>query len=135
MLLSSDAIREGLSHNQRRKGERVFAQMHARFVLARAVHKAVVLDSTGMSGRFRALLHAHRTEVVHVHLSLHDAKRFEERERQRTDRPNGPLPQAAFKHSQRVVFHEPPDLVIATDELTPDEVYGVVSRAIGGGTA
>jgi hypothetical protein len=34
-----------------------------------------------------------------------------------------------------VVFHEPPDLVIATDELTPDEVYGVVSRAIGGGTA
>jgi predicted kinase len=130
VLLSSDEIREGLSHNQRRRGERVFAEMHERLRLALLEGKRVVLDSTGMSVRFRTLLHAHRAQLLHVHLRLHDPKRFEERERQRTDRPNGPLPHAAFKHSQSVFFHEPPDLIIATDEISPDDVYRLVSAAL-----
>jgi shikimate kinase len=130
LLLSSDAIREALSHKQRRKGERVFGRMHERFVVALAEGKRVVLDSTGMSARFRGLLHLHRNEIVHVHLTLHDSKRFDERELRRTDRPNGPLPLAAFNQSQRVVFQEPPDLTIATDDLSADEVYRLVMTAI-----
>jgi shikimate kinase len=135
VLLSSDAIRESLSRKQQRKGSRVFAQMRDRFLLALAGGDTVVLDSTGMSGRFRALLHAHRAEIAHVHLTLDDAKRFDERERQRTDRASGPLPFAAFKHSQRIVFYDPPDLVIATDEISAEEVYLQVcqSGTMGGG--
>jgi hypothetical protein len=135
VLLSSDAIRESLSQKQRRRGARVFEAMRERFVLAKLEGKPVVLDSTGMSVRFRALLHAYRSQLLHVHLTLRDPKRFEERERTRTDRQGEPLPREAFDHSQRIWFADAPDLIIATDERSADEVYDLVSGTIGGGAA
>lgn len=83
-----------------------------------------------MSPRFRALMRAHRENVVHVHLTLSSQQRFDERERQRTDRAAGMLSAAAFHDSRRVEFHDPPDLVIATDDLTPDEVFEIALRSL-----
>jgi predicted kinase len=134
VLLSSDAIRENLSNTARRSGERVFSAMHEQFEMALAQGAAVVLDSTGMSPRFRALLRAHRMQLLHVHLLLHDPQRFEEREHARTDRQEAPVARAAFHRSRRIEFHDPPDLTIATDELDVQQVYDIVSCAIGGGT-
>jgi predicted kinase len=128
--LSSDAVRESLSHKQRRSGERVFAELHRRFERALDERRNIVLDSTGMSPRFRALLRAHREEVVHVHLLLHSEQRFEERERARTDRAGGFVPPAAFHRSRDVTFHDKADVVVATDELTADEVYQIASTAL-----
>ena len=128
LLLSSDAVRLDLTHNQRRRGERVFNELHRRFETALEEGRAVVLDSTGMSPRFRALLRAHRNALVHVHLLLLDPGCFEARERQRSDREEGPLPYAAFRRSQRVAFHDPPDLVVATDHLDADALHRFVGR-------
>lgn len=128
--LSSDEVRRSLSRKARRSGDRVFAELHRRFERALGDRQSVVLDSTGMSPRFRALLRAHRADVVHVHLLLRDPKRFEERERERNDRPAGPLAFAAFHRSAAVQFHEPPDLVVATDDLTPEQVYERVRGAL-----
>jgi predicted kinase len=121
--LSSDDVRLSLSHKQRRSGARVFEELHRRYERALDQGRSIVLDSTGMSPRFRALLRAHRREIVHVHLVLQGVQRFEERESRRTDRPAGALPRAAFFRSLHVEFHEPPDIIVVTDDLTPDEVY------------
>jgi predicted kinase len=129
--LSSDAVRESLSHKQRRSGERVFAELHRRFERALDERRNVVLDSTGMSPRFRALLRAHREDIVHVHLLLRGQQRFEERERARTDRSGGFVPAAAFHRSRDVHFHNEPDVVLTTDELTAEEVYQIASTALG----
>lgn len=128
--LSSDDVRLSLSHKQRRSGDKVFAELHRRFERARSQGRAVVLDSTGMSPRFRALLRAHREDLMHVHLLLRSAERFEQREAGRADRPAGPLPRAAFHRSSAVEFHDAPDIVIATDDLTPDQVYFEVELAL-----
>lgn len=76
------------------------------------------------------MLRAHRAQIVHVHLMLDDVRCFEERERGRSDRPAGALPAAAFHRSRRVQFHDPPDLILATDALSRDEVYATVSAAL-----
>lgn len=128
--LSSDDVRLSLSHKQRRSGAKVFAELHRRFEQARSEGRGVVLDSSGMSPRFRALLRAHRHELVHVHLLLASTERFEQREAQRTDRPAGALPRAAFHRSRAVEFHDAPDVIIATDELTAGEVYAQVEIAL-----
>lgn len=128
--LSSDGVRLSLSHKQRRSGDRVFAELHRRFERALAERRSVVLDSTGMSPRFRALLRAHRGEIVHVHLVLRSPERFEERELRRDDRPQGPLTRAAFLRSRGVEFHDAPDVVVATDDLTPEQVYWEVGAAL-----
>jgi predicted kinase len=129
-LLSSDAIRAGLSRRQGRSGRRVFAVMHERLEAALARREPVVLDSTGMSDRFRAIVRAHRASLCHIHLQLYDAARFEERERTRSDRPERPLSRATFYRSCRVQFHDPPDVTIVTDTLTPDEVYELVRKTL-----
>lgn len=129
-LLSSDAIRAGLSHRQARSGASVFAVLHQRFEAALARGEPVVLDSTGMSDRFRAIVRAHRASIHHVHLRLDSVERFEERERTRSDRSDSPMPRAAFYRSCRVQFHDPPDLTIATDTLTPDNVYDLVRKTL-----
>jgi predicted kinase len=121
--LSSDEVRDSLSHKARRSGNRVFAELHRRFERALEQQRSIVLDSTGMSPRFRALLRAHREKLVHVHLVLNDPKHFEEREKQRTDRAGQALAFAAFARSRGVEFHNAPDLVLDTDELTPERVY------------
>jgi predicted kinase len=128
--LSSDAVRESLSHKQRRSGERVFAELHRRFERALDERRSVVLDSTGMSPRFRALLRVYRDGIVHVHLVLRNQHRFEERERARTDRSGGLLPAAAFHRSRDVEFQHAPDVVVETDELTAGEVYGRVAALL-----
>ncbi len=110
----------------------MFAELHHRFERALAERRSIVLDSTGMSPRFRALLRAHRGEIVHVHLVLASVRHFEQRERGRTDRPAGALPAAAFHRSRGVQFDQPPDLVIETDELTPDETYWKVDGLLHG---
>jgi predicted kinase len=128
--LSSDEVRLSLSQKQRRSGDRVFTELHRRFERALAEGRNVVLDSTGMSPRFRALLRAHREEIVHVHLHLHRVDCFQEREAGRTDRPGGGLPRAAFARSQSVEFQHRPDIAVATDNLTPQQVYyEVAARA------
>jgi predicted kinase len=128
--LSSDGVRLLLSHNRRRSGDQVFAELHRRFERAVEEGRHVILDSTGMSPRFRALLRAHRAEIVHVHLLLNTEARFKERELRRTDRPGDIVPTAAFHRSQSVEFHDPPDAVLATDELSPDEVFMDVIRGL-----
>jgi hypothetical protein len=102
--------------------------MHERFEAALARGDPVVLDSTGMSARFRAILLAHRPSLRHIHLRLLSVERFEQRERQRSDRPDGPMPRLAFYRSCAVEFHDAPDLVLTTDGLTPDEVYLMVAK-------
>jgi len=125
-LLASDSIRAGLSLTQQRSGARVFNEMRERFALSLAQGRRAVLDSTGMSHRFRSLLHQHRAQLLHVHLVLNEYENFEDRERRRTDRSLGPLPHAAFNRSQRIVFHDPPDITIATGDLDLDAVYRLV---------
>jgi hypothetical protein len=41
-------------------------------------------------------------------------------------RPDRAVPRPAFYRSCRVLFHEPPDLRISTDLLTPEQVYELV---------
>lgn len=125
-LLASDSIRSGLSLTQQRSGARVFSEMRRRFALVREQNRRAVLDSTGMSHRFRSLLHQYRAQLVHIHLVLSESKNFEARERERTDRRLGPLPRSAFNRSQRIVFQDPPDLVIPTDDLALDAIYRLV---------
>lgn len=72
------------------------------------------------------MLRAYRAHIVHIHLLLHSELRFEERERSRADRPAGTLPAAAFYRSQTVEFHDAPDLALATDGRTPEEVHEAV---------
>jgi hypothetical protein len=91
---------------------------------------SVMLDSTGMSWRIRGLIRAHRSRIVHVHLLLRDERQFAQREQHRTDRLEAPVPLAAFKRSQRVAFHDAPDLALETGDLTPDEVYDRVRSAL-----
>ncbi|HKU66480.1 MAG TPA: AAA family ATPase [Candidatus Baltobacteraceae bacterium] len=128
--LRSDGVRESLSHKQRRSGDRVFAELHRRFERALDERRSVVLDSTGMSPRFRALLRSRREKIVHVHLLLRSPQRFEQRERERTDRPAGAVPAAAFHRSRSVEFHDPPDVLVETDDLTAAEVYVLVRAAL-----
>jgi predicted kinase len=127
--LSSDEVRASLSHRARRSGARVFSEFHRRFERALQERRSVILDSTGMSSRFRALIRAYRAQIVHVHLLLSDPARFEQRESRRADRPAGPLSLAAFHHSQAVAFDEPPDIIVRTDDLTPQAVYDIVSAS------
>ncbi|HLI97402.1 MAG TPA: AAA family ATPase, partial [Candidatus Baltobacteraceae bacterium] len=127
--LSSDDIRMSLSRKQRRSGERVFGELHHRFERALEQERSVVLDSTGMSPRFRALLRAHRERIVHVHLLLESAHCFEEREERRTDRSQGALSRAAFLRSKHVEFSNAPDVVVATDDLSLEQVYREVTAA------
>jgi predicted kinase len=129
LLLSSDEVRTSLSRRQRRSGTNVFARLAQQFDRALAENQPVILDSTGMSPRFRALLHAHRERVVHVHLTLDDVLRFEEREHGRRDRRGAPLPRGAFLRSRNVEFVELPDVVVSTDSRTIDEVYCIVRSA------
>jgi hypothetical protein len=56
-------------------------------------------------------------------------ERFEERERAR-DRTADPMPRAAFLRSCRVQFHDPPDFVLSTDTLTPDQVYLMIATNV-----
>lgn len=123
VLISSDSVRAQLSPNQRGRGDCVFAELHRRFEQALREGRDVILDSTGMSPRFRALLRAHRSSLVHLHLVLNDPRTFAERERGRSDREDGPLTYAAFRRSQRVEFHETPDLIVATDRLDADALH------------
>ncbi len=127
MLISSDAIREGLSLKAQRSGKRVFQMMDEQLGAALAQGASIVLDSSGMSPRFRSILRARGSDFIHVHLQLDDPRLFEEREQQRADRGAGPLPRAAFNRSRSTEFTRAPDLVIATDALHPDQVYARVT--------
>ena len=130
VLLSSDDIRAGLSNRQRGRGALVFARMNEWLEAAFAHGEPVVLDSTGMSPRFRAILRMHRASLYHIHLHLENLERFVERERTRSDRPGRKrMAREAFFQSRRVVFYDPPDLTIATDALTPGQVYELAAKS------
>lgn len=128
MLLSSDDIRAALPRNQSRHGSRVFAVMAAMLAESLRAGVRVVLDSTGMSARFRAILREQRSIFCHIHLRLERVETFQQRECRRTDRRDAPVPRTAFFHSARVGFQYPPDLSIATDDLTVPEVYEIALR-------
>lgn len=132
VLISSDAIREGLSLKAQRSGKRVFSVMAEQLEAALAQGASIVLDSSGMSPRFRSILRAQGSDFIHVHLQLDDPRVFEEREQQRADRRA--LPRAAFNRSRSTEFTRAPDLVIATDALHPDQVYAVATDYIAART-
>ncbi len=88
--------------------------------------RPVVLDSTGMSFRFRALVARVRTRALHVHLHV-EPEAWSEREQRRSDRPM--LDAEVYRRSLRPVFFAAPDLVIDTTALAPDEVAALVARA------
>lgn len=132
VVLSSDEIRRRLPASSRQSGSRVFAAMRAELEAAMAAGRRAVLDSTGMSPRFCALLEEQRSRLWHVHLRLERLEVFDEREQRRADRPDGPVPRAAFLHSCRVAFSGPPDVTISTDDITPREVYQIVSELLLG---
>lgn len=93
---------------------------------ALAHDKLVVLDSTGMSFRFRALVARVRDRAFHVALDV-DAAGWERRERERTDRP--PLDFGVYRESRSVTFAQAPDLVLDTSSIAPQDVAAVVAQA------
>jgi chloramphenicol 3-O-phosphotransferase len=93
---------------------------------ARARGKRVILDSTGMSFRFQALIARVRTQAVHVHLSV-DVEQWKAREQMRRDRAQ--LGEDVYRRSSEIAFESPPDLVVDTSRLTVDEVVDRVARA------
>ncbi len=124
--ISSDAIRDELPGRRAPRGARVFNEVRTRLERALEEGRLVVLDSTGMSHRFRALLRGYRDDLVHVHVTLDDEMQFEERERGRLDRRDGRVSSSAFRRSQAVEFHEAPDLTLTTDRTRPEELYAAV---------
>jgi predicted kinase len=130
VLLSSDRIRSGMLSRYGRSGERVFHTMRAELDLARARGRWVVLDSTGMSPRFRGLLSEYRDEIIHVHLTLSRVEIFEERERERIDRVDA-VPRSAYYDSVSVCFTTEPDLTLATDTIGPEGVFQATAPYIG----
>ena len=128
VLLGSDDIRASLSRSQSRHGDRVFATMEAMLNESLLAGACVVLDSTGMSPRFRAILRERRSAFRHVHLRLERVEEFDRRERERRDRVDSPVPRAAFYRSCRVAFDPAPDLSIVTDSVEPLAVYEIACR-------
>ena len=118
LLLSSDALRSNRKHGFDRMARAV------REALARGRH--VVLDSTGMSFRFRHLLAGVRAQAMHVHLTV-DPGHWEARERMRTDRRT--LGRDVYQRSSRVVFDSPPDLALDTSQLQKAGVVSAVASA------
>jgi predicted kinase len=112
--LSSDALRRNRSHG--------FDRMARALGQALTSSRLVVLDSTGMSFRFRALSISVRAHALHVHLTV-DAAHWEARERTRSDRP--PLDRTAYGRSSRTVFEPSPDITLDTSLLDP---AGVIER-------
>jgi predicted kinase len=116
--LSSDALRSNRSHGFHR--------------MARAVDQALahgrhfVLDSTGMSFRFRDLAARLRAQALHVHLTV-DAAHWEAREESRRDRAR--LNRGVYERSSQVVFDSPPDLTLDTSSLSPAGVLARVAAA------
>jgi chloramphenicol 3-O-phosphotransferase len=115
--LSSDALRGPHGHP--------FLRMTNAMESALAHGKRVVLDSTGMSYRFRALLAHVRDAAFHVHLTV-DAVEWRAREARRTDR--APLDASVYRRSARTLFAAPPDLVIDTTSRSPDEVAALAAH-------
>jgi chloramphenicol 3-O-phosphotransferase len=93
---------------------------------ALAQGRRAILDSTGMSFRFRALVVRVRADAFHVHLTV-DLGEWREREARRTDRP--PLDASIYRRSARIVFPSPPDLVVNTTPLTPGDLADRVAAA------
>jgi shikimate kinase len=125
--LSSDAIRAELTGSPLRKARAVFALMEVRLLEALAESRIVVLDSTGMSERFRDLLSRY-PYIVHVHLRCSESA-YRKREALRTDRER-PLPAAAYRRSGSIRFTPPPHLVLDTSELGVPEVYDAVRKKL-----
>jgi hypothetical protein len=86
----------------------------------------VVLDSTGMSYRFRALVMRVRDRALHAHLHV-DSHAWREREQIRRDRPM--LDASVYRRSLKPVFVVAPDLVIDTTALAPPDVAAIVANA------
>lgn len=118
VLLSSDALRSNRKHG--------FDRMASALDDALARGRRVVLDSTGMSFRFRRLAVRVRAQALHVQLAV-DPPQWEARERQRVDR--APLDRGVYQRSARIVFDPPPDLALDTSALSPTDVIAAVGSA------
>lgn len=116
--LSSDALRSNRRHGFHRMARAL------EDALARGLR--VVLDSTGMSFRFRDLAARVRRQALHVHLTV-DAAQWEAREQQRRDRPS--LDRGVYERSSHVVFDPPPNLTLDTTSLSLSDVIAVVASA------
>ena len=118
MVLSSDALRGAHGHP--------FARMQNALESALAHGKLVVLDSTGMSYRFRALAGRVRERAFHVGLYV-DPDNWRQRERARTDR--APLDEGVYRRSLRAPFAQPPDLHVDTSLRRAQDVAELVAQA------
>ena len=118
MHLSSDALRGPHGHP--------FSRMRNALESALGHGKPVILDSTGMSYRFRALAAQVRSRAFHVAL-LVDVPHWSERERSRTDRPA--LDAGVYQRSLRAAFAQPPDLTVDTSAMRPQDVATLVAQA------
>lgn len=116
--LASDALRGSHGHP--------FLRMTRAMESALADGRRVVLDSTGMSFRFRALVETIRDRAYHVHLRV-DVLEWQRRERGRTDRP--PLDASVYRDSSAIVYPTPPDLTLDTTRLTPEDAVEIALRA------
>lgn len=117
--LSSDEIRSTLA-GPGTKGQRVFAEMRRRAFKVLQSGDSVILDSTGMSDRYRALVDDLRKHCPVVALDLFcspDAWRV--REKTRTDRPGLPI----NVYVQSLEASTSHDYAIDTSLLTPDQVF------------
>jgi hypothetical protein len=101
--------------------------MERRLLEAIAGHRNIVLDSTGMSARFRAMLRRH-PGIIHVHLHC-DERAYKAREASRTDRKRA-VPTRAYRQSACIQFELPPRITIDTSELQPQDVYRAVKASI-----
>lgn len=128
--LSSDGIREELLGDPAKRGGQVFETMRSRLLGHLAGGSSVVLDSTGMSDKYRNILNEFRDKVpMHVIQLSCDPAAWKAREGMRTDRwkmEDGKrvpfvMPDRAYNESSQVFV--PPDLHIDTTNLHPDEVF------------
>lgn len=117
--LSSDELRMELSGSATGRTADVFNVMCSRMHDAR-FERDVILDSTGMSPRFRSLLAYYRSSIFHVHLTCDEAA-WRARERQRADRVE-PFPLHAYVRSRAVCFSVAPNLLIDTTFIAADLV-------------
>jgi predicted kinase len=116
--LSSDALRGPHGHP--------FDRMRNALESTLAHGKRAILDSTGMSYRFRAIVDRFRARIYHAHLTV-DPLAWHEREQQRGDR--APLDAGVYRHSAKITFTVPPDLVVDTTQQNPEETAAFVLAA------
>jgi predicted kinase len=132
--LSSDGIREELTGgpNGDRKAD-VFGTMRKRLLGHLAAGNSVVMDSTGMSHRYRDLVNEFENRVPMHKIQLHcSPEAWQAREKTRTDRwnlENGVktpfvMPERAYKDSAAVDMK--PHLKLDTSEMHPDDVFKTV---------